>query len=119
GHRDDREAQPGEDLGPTVGHHRHAVGEAEPEREEGAGRHGAVEAPRRFGSRGRGAGLDGRVAAARRSGPAATMSRPAAADGDDTVPAAADLTGDARRVLEAAWRPAGYTAPNPSTYPWQ
>ena len=30
-----------------------------------------------------------------------------------------DLTGAAREVMEAAWRPAGYTAPSPERYPWQ
>jgi hypothetical protein len=30
-----------------------------------------------------------------------------------------DLAAACRRVLEAAWDPAGYTAPNPTTYPWQ
>ena len=30
-----------------------------------------------------------------------------------------ELAGACRRVLESAWHPAGYTAPNPTTYPWQ
>jgi hypothetical protein len=47
------------------------------------------------------------------------MSVEGEAGGPDTVPAAAELTEPVRRILDAAWRPAGFTAPNPSTYPWQ
>lgn len=40
-------------------------------------------------------------------------------DGAVTVPAAAELTGRAREILDRAWRAPGFTSPNPDTYPWQ
>jgi hypothetical protein len=47
------------------------------------------------------------------------MSEGVADGGDDTVSAALDAPARARAILEAAWRPAGYTSPNRHTYPWQ
>lgn len=47
------------------------------------------------------------------------MSPEGEADGSDTVPAAAELTERCRGILDAAWRPPGYTSPNLDAYPWQ
>jgi hypothetical protein len=54
--------------------------------------------------------------------PATVAGRPGGPDPDEPhepVPSAAALDRRAREVLEANWRPPGFSVPNPASYPWQ